>query len=132
MFVDNVELTLSSGKGGPGSVSFRREKHVIQGGPDGGDGGRGGDVYFKVDKNTHTLSHFRRKQHLKAKNAQAGMGRKMYGKSGESLDVIVPPGTQVIDFESGEVLFDLLEDGQKVLLLKGGKMLYKYLKKRRK
>jgi len=121
MFVDNVELTLSSGKGGPGSVSFRREKHVIQGGPDGGDGGRGGDVYFKVDKNTHTLSHFRRKQHLKAKNGQAGMGRKMYGKSGESLDVIVPPGTQVIDFESGEVLFDLLEDGQKVLLLKGGK-----------
>ncbi len=121
MFIDNVELTLSSGKGGPGSVSFRREKHVIQGGPDGGDGGRGGDVYFKVDKNTHTLSHFRRKQHIKAKNGQAGMGRKMYGKSGESADVIVPPGTQVIDVESGEVLFDLLEDGQRVLLLKGGK-----------
>ena len=121
MFIDNVELTLSSGKGGPGSVSFRREKHVIQGGPDGGDGGRGGDVYFKIDKNTHTLSHFRRKQHIKAKNGQAGMGRKMYGKSGESADVIVPPGTQVIDVESGEVLFDLLEDGQRVLLLKGGK-----------
>jgi len=121
MFVDNVELTLSSGKGGPGSVSFRREKHVIQGGPDGGDGGRGGDVYFKVDKNTHTLSHFRRKQHIKAKNGQAGMGRKMYGKSGESADVIVPPGTQVIDVQSGEVLFDLLEDGKRVLVLKGGK-----------
>ena len=121
MFTDNVELTLSSGKGGPGSVSFRREKHVIQGGPDGGDGGRGGDVYFKVDKNTHTLSGFRRKQHIKAKNGQPGMGRKMYGKSGESADVIVPPGTQIIDAQSGEVLFDLLEDGQRVLFLKGGK-----------
>ncbi len=121
MFIDNVELTLSSGKGGAGSVSFRREKHVIQGGPDGGDGGRGGDVYFKVDKNTHTLSHFRRKQHIKAKNGQQGMGKKMYGKSGESADVIVPPGTQVIDIQSGEILFDLLEDGQRVLFLKGGK-----------
>ncbi len=121
MFIDNVELTLSSGKGGAGSVSFRREKHVIQGGPDGGDGGRGGDVYFKVDKNTHTLSHFRRKQHIKAKNGQQGMGKKMYGKSGESADVIVPPGTQVIDMESGEILFDLLEDGDRVLFLKGGK-----------
>jgi len=121
MFIDNVELTLSSGKGGAGSVSFRREKHVIQGGPDGGDGGRGGDVYFKVDKNTHTLSHFRRKQHIKAKNGQQGMGKKMYGKSGESADVIVPPGTQIIDAETGEILFDLLEDGQRVLFLKGGK-----------
>ncbi len=121
MFIDNVELTLSSGKGGAGSVSFRREKHVIQGGPDGGDGGRGGDVYFKVDKNTHTLSHFRRKQHIKAKNGQQGMGKKMYGKSGESADIIVPPGTQVIDVDSGEILFDLLEDGQRVLFLKGGK-----------
>lgn len=121
MFIDNVEITLSSGKGGEGSVSFRREKHVIQGGPDGGDGGRGGDVYFKVDKNTHTLSHFRRKQHLRAKNGQPGMGRKMYGKSGESLEVIVPPGTQIIDYESGEILYDLLEDGERVLFLEGGK-----------
>lgn len=121
MFIDNVELTLSSGKGGAGSVSFRREKHVIQGGPDGGDGGRGGDVYFKVDKNTHTLSHFRRKQHIKAKNGQQGMGKKMYGKSGESADVIVPPGTQVIDVESGEILFDLIEDGERILFIKGGK-----------
>ncbi len=121
MFIDNVEVTLSSGKGGPGSVSFRREKHVIQGGPDGGDGGRGGDVYFKVDNNTHTLSHFRRKQHLKAKNGQPGMGRKMYGKAGESLDIIVPPGTQIIDAETKEVLFDMIKDGEKILFLQGGK-----------
>ena len=120
MFIDNVALTLSSGKGGPGCVSFRREKHVIQGGPDGGDGGKGGNVYFQVDANTHTLSHFRNNQHLKAKNGEQGMGRKMYGKSGEHLVVIVPPGTQVIDAQSGEVLLDLLEEGEKKLFLEGG------------
>ncbi len=120
MFIDNVALTLSSGKGGQGCVSFRREKHVIQGGPDGGDGGKGGNVYFQVDKNTHTLSHFRNNQHLKAKNGEQGMGRKMYGKSGEHLIVIVPPGTQVIDAQSGEVLLDLLEEGDKKLFLEGG------------
>ncbi|MBP6324351.1 MAG: GTPase ObgE [Sulfurospirillum sp.] len=120
MFIDNVALTLSSGKGGQGCVSFRREKHVIQGGPDGGDGGRGGNVYFEVDSNTHTLSHFRNNQHLKARNGEQGMGRKMYGKSGEHLVVIVPPGTQVIDAESGEVLMDLLEEGEKKLFLEGG------------
>ena len=117
MFIDNVALTLSSGKGGPGCVSFRREKHVIQGGPDGGDGGKGGNVYFQVDANTHTLSHFRNNQHLKARNGEQGMGRKMYGKSGEHLVVIVPPGTQVIDAESGEILMDLLEEGEKKLFL---------------
>ena len=120
MFNDNVALTLSSGKGGPGCVSFRREKHVIQGGPDGGDGGKGGNVYFQVDANTHTLSHFRNNQHLKARNGEQGMGRKMYGKSGEHLVVIVPPGTQVIDAESGEILMDLLEEGEKKLFLEGG------------
>lgn len=120
MFIDNVALTLSSGKGGPGCVSFRREKHVIQGGPDGGDGGKGGNVYFQVDANTHTLSHFRNNQHLKARNGEQGMGRKMYGKSGEHLVVIVPPGTQVIDAESGEILMDLLEEGEKKLFLEGG------------
>ena len=120
MFIDNVALTLSSGKGGPGCISFRREKHVIQGGPDGGDGGKGGNVYFQVDANTHTLSHFRNNQHLKAKNGEQGMGRKMYGKSGEHLVIIVPPGTQVIDAQSGEVLLDLLEEGEKKLFLQGG------------
>jgi len=121
MFVDNVKLTLSSGNGGAGCVSFRREKHVIKGGPDGGDGGKGGNVYFKVDKNTHTLSHFRGNQHLKAQNGQPGMARKCYGKYGESLEVIVPPGTQIIDEETGEVVLDLVNDGDKVLFLEGGK-----------
>ena len=121
MFIDNVELTLSSGKGGAGAVSFRTEKFVIKGGPDGGDGGRGGDVYFIVDKNSHTLSNYRGRNHMKAKNGRPGEGRKKYGKKGESLFLTVPPGTQVIDVETGEVLLDLVEDGQKVKFLEGGK-----------
>ena len=120
MFIDTVELTLSAGKGGPGAVSFRREKHVIMGGPDGGDGGRGGDVVIRVDNNTHTLSHFKGQRHLKAQNGQPGMGRNMYGKKGESLEIIVPPGTQVVDQESGEVLLDLTTEGESVLFLEGG------------
>ncbi len=121
MFIDNVKLTLSSGKGGAGAVSFRREKFVVKGGPDGGDGGRGGDVFFKVDKNSHTLANYRGKHHLKAKNGRPGEGRKKHGKKGESLELIVPPGTQIIDDESGEVLLDLTTDGQRVKFLEGGK-----------
>ncbi len=121
MFIDNVELTLSSGKGGAGSVSFRQEKFVLKGGPDGGDGGRGGDVFFQVDKNSHTLSSFRGKNHMKAKNGNPGEGRKKYGKKGESLTVVVPPGTQVLDPQSGEVLLDLTQDGEIVKFLEGGK-----------
>ncbi len=121
MFIDSVELLLSSGKGGSGAVSFRREKFVAKGGPDGGDGGRGGDVYFEVDKNTHTLSHFRGIKHIKAKNGEDGSSKKRYGKAGKSVFVKVPPGTTIIDLESNEVLFDLLKDGQKVKFLSGGK-----------
>ena len=120
MFIDTVELTLSAGKGGSGAVSFRREKHVIMGGPDGGDGGRGGDVVILVDNNTHTLSHFKGKRHLKAQNGQPGMGRNMYGKKGESLEILVPPGTQILDNESGEVLLDLTNEGEKIVFLEGG------------
>ncbi len=121
MFVDSVELKLSSGKGGQGCSSFRREKFVPKGGPDGGDGGRGGDVWFVVDKNTDTLSHFKGKNHLKAQNGRPGQPRKCAGKTGESIYIRVPPGTQVVDAQTGEVLLDLTEDGQKVMFLKGGK-----------
>ena len=121
MFIDRVELKLSSGKGGQGCSSFRREKFVNKGGPDGGDGGRGGDVWFVVDRNTDTLSHFKGKRYLKAKNGRPGQPRKCAGKSGESLYIKVPPGTQVIDKETGELLLDLTEDGQKVKFLEGGK-----------
>ncbi len=121
MFTDNVQLTIKSGKGGAGAVSFRREKFVIKGGPDGGDGGDGGDVIIKVDNNTHTLSHFRGKHILKAKNGQQGEGRRRFGKKGESLIIKVPPGTQIIDVQSGEVLLDLLENDKEIKFLKGGK-----------
>jgi len=121
MFIDNVELLVSSGKGGAGCVSFHTEKFVIKGGPDGGDGGNGGNVYFLVDNNTDTLSYYRGKRHLKAKNGRPGEGRKRFGKKGEDLVLVVPPGTQVIDAETGELLLDLTTPGEKVLFLKGGK-----------
>lgn len=121
MFTDKVTLTLSSGKGGQGCVAFRREKFVTNGGPNGGDGGKGGDVIFRVDNNTHTLSGFKGRKNLKAENGRPGEGSRMTGKSGAPLIVTVPPGTQVIDKESGEVLFDLLTDGYEVRYLKGGR-----------
>jgi len=121
MFIDKVELTISSGKGGAGCVSFHTEKFVTKGGPDGGDGGRGGSVFFEVDANTDTLSYYRGKRHLKAKNGRPGEGRKRFGKKGEDLVLVVPPGTQVIDVESGEVLLDLVEDKSVIEFLKGGK-----------
>lgn len=121
MFTDSVELTVSSGKGGQGCVAFRREKFVLNGGPNGGDGGKGGDIWFKCDNNTHTLSHFQRKMHIKAEKGKPGEGSRMTGKSGAKRVVIVPPGTQIVDQESGEVLFDMLKDGQEEKFLEGGK-----------
>ncbi len=121
MFTDSVELTVSSGKGGQGCVAFRREKFVLNGGPNGGDGGKGGDIWFKCDNNTHTLSHFQKKMHIKAENGVQGEPRNMTGRSGAKTMIIVPPGTQVIDIQTGEVLFDMLYDGQEVQFLIGGK-----------
>ncbi|QKF92821.1 GTPase ObgE [Campylobacter sp. CCUG 57310] len=121
MFIDSVSLTLSSGHGGAGAVSFRREKHVILGGPDGGDGGDGGDVYFIVDNNSHTLAAYKGKRALKAQNGEPGMGRRMTGKKGENLELVVPPGTAVYDADSGELLLDLTQQGERKMFLKGGK-----------
>ena len=121
MFTDSVELTVSSGKGGQGCVAFRREKFVLNGGPNGGDGGKGGDIYFRCDNNTHTLSHFQRKMHIKADNGRPGEGSNCTGKSGAKKVIIVPPGTQIVDQESGEVLLDMLKHGQEVKFLQGGK-----------
>jgi len=121
MFVDSVELTISSGKGGAGAISFWTEKFVIKGGPDGGDGGRGGSVYFKVDNNTDTLSALRGRNHIKAENGRPGEGRKKYGRKGKDVTITVPPGTTVVDIETGEELLDLVEEGQVVKFLEGGK-----------
>lgn len=121
MFVDSVDIFVASGKGGAGAVSFRREKFVIQGGPDGGDGGDGGDVYIEVDNNTDTLSKFRGAKHYRAKNGQPGSSRRKTGKRGEDIVIKVPLGTQILDFESRELLIDMNEQNMKVCLLKGGK-----------
>jgi GTP-binding protein len=121
MFIDSVELTVSSGKGGAGCVAFRREKFVLNGGPNGGDGGKGGDIWFKCDNNTHTLSHFQKKMHIKADNGAPGESSNMAGKSGAKKVIIVPPGTQIVDAENGEVLFDMLKDAQEELFITGGR-----------
>ncbi len=121
MFVDKAKITIISGKGGAGCVSFRTEKFVVKGGPDGGDGGRGGDVKFIVDNNTDTLSWYKGRADIKADNGQPGMGSRMSGKSAKPLMLRVPPGTIVIDDETEEVLLDLVTDGEEVLLLSGGK-----------
>jgi len=121
LFTDSVELTVSSGKGGQGCVAFRREKFVLNGGPNGGDGGKGGDIWFKCDNNTHTLSHFQRKMHIKADNGVQGEGSNMTGKSGAKKIIIVPPGTQILDMETGDVLFDMLKHGQEEKFIQGGK-----------
>ncbi|MFT7824186.1 MAG: GTPase ObgE [Sulfurimonas sp.] len=121
MFVDSVELTVSSGKGGAGSVSFWTEKFVVKGGPDGGDGGRGGSVFFQVDNNTDTLSKLRGRNYIKAENGRPGEGRKKYGRKGQDTTIIVPPGTTVVDTETGEEVLDLVEEGERILFLEGGK-----------
>jgi GTP-binding protein len=121
LFVDNVKLTVKSGKGGAGCVSFRREKFIPKGGPDGGDGGKGGDVIVVCDKNTHTLSHFKGKRLLKAKNGRPGEGRKKHGADGEDLIIKVPPGTVIKDANTGEILLDMKEDGERKVLLEGGR-----------
>ncbi len=121
MFVDSVELTVSSGKGRAGSISFWTEKFVAKGGPDGGDGGRGGSVYFKVDNNTDTLSGFRGRNQIKAENGRQGEGRRCYGRKGQDTIITVPPGTTVVDMETGEELLDLITEGEVILFLEGGK-----------
>ena len=121
MFADYVKIYVSSGKGGNGAISFRREKYVASGGPDGGDGGKGGNVYFKVDKDLNTLINFRYKKKFKAQNGNDGEGANKTGKSGEDLYIGVPIGTVIKDAETEEVLADLSEKDEEILLLNGGR-----------
>lgn len=120
MFVDYVKIRLKAGDGGDGSRSFRREKYIPDGGPDGGDGGRGGSVYFKVDKDQNTLQRFRHNKLYRAEDGKAGAGQKKNGKSGEDLTVLVPKGTVILNTE-GKVIADISEDDKETLILKGGK-----------
>lgn len=120
MFTDYAKITIKSGNGGNGAITFRREKYVAAGGPDGGDGGRGGSIYFIVDKDMNTLVDFRYKRKFNAQNGQDGEGGHRYGKSGEDLYVKVPQGTIVKDAETGRVVADLSELGQTELIAPGG------------
>ena len=121
MFTDYVKITAKAGNGGNGAISFRREKYVAAGGPDGGDGGKGGDIYFEVDPDSNTLIDFRYKKKFKAENGKNGEGAHKYGKSGEDLYIKVPIGTIVRDAETNKVLADLSNQGQKALILSGGR-----------
>lgn len=121
MYTDYAKITVKSGDGGNGAVSFRREKYVAAGGPDGGDGGKGGDVYFVVDKDANTLIDFRYRRKFKAESGKNGSGSHCYGKGGEDLYIKVPLGTLIKDAETGEIVADLYEPDQKQLVLPGGR-----------
>jgi len=120
-FVDEASITVIAGKGGNGSASFRREKFIPFGGPDGGDGGRGGSVYLEGDSGLNTLVDFRHQRKYKAQNGQGGSGRNMTGKSGEDIVIRVPLGTIVTDEETGDHIGDVTADGQQLLVARGGK-----------
>ena len=122
MFVDNVKIYVKAGDGGNGAVSFRREKYVSHGGPDGGDGGHGGNVIFRVDEGTNTLLAFRYKHKFIAQNGENGKGGKFHGATAEDMIISVPPGTIIRDAKSGKIIHDMTEnDGADYICCKGGK-----------
>lgn len=121
MFFDHVRIEVRSGKGGDGAVSFRREKYIPDGGPDGGDGGKGGDVILKVSPRKNSLIDFRFKHHFAAEDGSNGQKKKMYGKAGKDLILELPQGTLVFDDETDQLIVDLAEEDQSFLLLPGGK-----------
>ena len=121
MFTDYIKIIIKSGDGGNGAISFRREKYVAAGGPDGGDGGKGGDIYFQVDKDKNTLIDFRYNKKYKASNGVNGSGNNCNGKYGEDLYIKVPIGTIIKDAETGKVIADLSKPNQVELVLKGGR-----------
>src|SRR6266478_1594575 len=121
MFYDHTKIYVKAGDGGNGSIHFRREKFVPFGGPDGGDGGRGGSVYLEVSTSLNTLIDYRYHQHFKAGAGGAGARRKMHGAKGKDVVLPVPPGTIVRDADSQEVIADLVEDGQRVMVARGGR-----------
>ena len=120
VFVDKAKIFIQSGKGGDGHISFRREKYVPNGGPDGGDGGKGGDIIFKVDKGINTLSDFHYGGKYKAENGEDGNKKRMHGKNGADLVIKVPEGTVIKEFNTGKVIADMSGDTKEAVILKGG------------
>ncbi len=121
MFIDQVNIHVKSGKGGDGMVHFRREKYEPRGGPDGGDGGRGGDVILEVKPALNSLSHFRQRQKFAAENGANGGSAQKTGRDGKDLVIPVPPGTVIYDAKTGALLGDLTEPGQRLVVCKGGR-----------
>ena len=121
MFADRARIFIRAGKGGDGHVSFRREKYVANGGPDGGDGGRGGDVIFEVDEGLNTLQDYRHKRKFTAKDGEQGGKRRCHGADGEDIVLKVPEGTVIKESESGKVIADMSGDNRRQIILKGGK-----------
>jgi GTP-binding protein len=119
-FVDEARIKVEAGKGGNGCVSFRREKYIPFGGPDGGDGGDGGSIFVVADANLNTLMDLRFTKYFRAENGQPGKGRNLTGKGGDDLVLPLPVGTMIIDEDTDEVLADLIEDGQRVKIAQGG------------
>ncbi|HEX2151308.1 MAG TPA: GTPase ObgE, partial [Stellaceae bacterium] len=119
-FLDQCKIYLKSGDGGRGAMSFRREKFIEFGGPDGGDGGKGGDIVFEATDNLNTLIDYRYSQHFRAQNGRGGAGANRTGANGRDLVLRVPVGTQVLDDDKETVLADLTRPGQRVVLLRGG------------
>lgn len=120
-FVDEAVITVQSGDGGNGCVSFRREKYVPKGGPDGGDGGKGGDVLFETTSRMHTLYSFHFKKHFRAERGKHGRGKNQSGKSGKDLVILVPPGTLIKEAESGRLLKEFVRRGESFLVARGGR-----------
>lgn len=119
-FLDEVKIYIRSGNGGAGCISFRREKFISHGGPDGGDGGRGGSVYIEVIDNLNTLIDFRYAQHFKAKDGQSGHGQNRHGAASEDIIIKVPVGTEILTEDREYIIADLTKVGQKILIAKGG------------
>jgi len=120
-FLDQAKIYIASGKGGRGCVSFRREKYIEYGGPNGGNGGRGGDVIFITDENLNTLIDFRYQQHFKAKKGEDGKGKNQTGSGGKDLIIKVPPGTEIYNEDKNVLLADLTKKDQTIKLAQGGK-----------
>ena len=121
MFIDEAQITVIAGDGGNGCVSFRREKYVPHGGPDGGDGGDGGSVYCQADPAVNTLRHLAGKHHWRAKRGGHGKGKKCHGRNGTHMVIRLPPGTIIRDADKGTLLKDLVEPGQRVCVAPGGR-----------
>src|SRR3989442_572482 len=121
MFYDHMKIHVKAGDGGNGSIHFRREKFAPFGGPDGGDGGRGGSVYMEATTNLNTLIDYRYRQHFKADPGNPGIRQKMHGAKGEDIVLTVPCGTVVRDADTNELIADLVENGQRVMVARGGR-----------